>query len=84
MVKPNKVTSGKLGGESFLLRTEEVKRALEIANSSSPTLEAAFKELILLLVKTIYELCNYVGGPLEAACRSILQSLQEGCSHSSK
>ncbi|KAH2096508.1 hypothetical protein KXW65_004410, partial [Aspergillus fumigatus] len=84
MAKPDKVTSGKLGGESFLLRTEEVRRAPEIANSSSPTSEAAFKELILSLVKTIYELCNCVGGPPEAACRSILQSLQEGRSHSSE
>lgn len=84
MAKPDKVTSGKLRGESFLLRTEEVKRAPEIANSSSPTSEAAFKELILSLVKTIYELCNCVGGPPEAACRSILQSLQEGRSHSSE
>jgi hypothetical protein len=47
-------------------------------------LEAAFKELILLLIKTIYKLCNCVGGPLEAACWSILQSLQEGCLYSSE
>lgn len=72
MAKPNKVTLGKLRGESFLLWIEEVKRALEIVNSSSPTSEAAFKELILLLVKTIYELCNYVGGPLETTYQSIL------------
>ncbi|PKX89924.1 uncharacterized protein P174DRAFT_463421 [Aspergillus novofumigatus IBT 16806] len=85
MAKPDKVTSGKLGGERFLLQTEEVQRAPEIANaSSSPASEAAFKELILSLIKTIYKLCNCVGRPPEAACRSILQSLQEGRSDSSE
>ncbi|KAH1862617.1 hypothetical protein KXV36_002717 [Aspergillus fumigatus] len=55
-----------------------------MAKPDKVTSEATFKELILSLVKTIYKLCNYVGGPPEAACRSILQSLQEGRSHSSE
>ncbi|KAF7173935.1 hypothetical protein CNMCM6106_008021 [Aspergillus hiratsukae] len=44
----------------------------------TPASETAFKELILSLVKTIYELCNCPGGPPQAACQSILQSLQKG------
>jgi hypothetical protein len=90
VAKPDKVTSEKLGGEGFSLRTEEVQRegmprAPGSANESSlPASETAFKELILSLVKTISELCNCAGGPPEAACRSILQSLRGGRSYNNE
>ncbi|KAF7166574.1 hypothetical protein CNMCM6106_002349 [Aspergillus hiratsukae] len=85
VAKTDPITSEKLADGRSSPRTDEMQReripgALGITNASiSPApAKTAFKELILLVVKTIYQFCNYQDGPPHATCQRILQSLKDG------
>ncbi|KAL6229622.1 hypothetical protein BDW75DRAFT_235057 [Aspergillus navahoensis] len=70
---------------SFSPRTGGIQReripgglGITIASSSPAADNTGFKELILSVVKTIYQFCNYQDGLPQDACRTILQSLKKG------
>jgi hypothetical protein len=79
------ITSEELSDGSFSLRTGEIQReripgglGITIASSSPAADNTGFKELILSVVKCIYQFCNYQDGLPQDACQTILQSLKKG------
>jgi hypothetical protein len=85
VAKTDPITSEELSDGSFSLRTGEIQReripgglGITIASSSPAADNTGFKELILSVVKCIYQFCNYQDGLPQDACQTILQSLKKG------